>query len=147
MNPSRWVAVAGTAAVLCVVLGFAASLGHGPLPPLPAPWVAPLHLVLALAGFASGRVAARRQAEIEARRAEYLGDPHATKGERETAFKDAERDLRFAHMALIGAPLALGYWLAYELAPGAPPWGRALPASALVGYGLSLLVGGRRDRG
>jgi len=137
------VTVAGTAAILFVVLGFVASLGHGPLPPLPVASVSPLHVVLAVAGFAAGRLAARRQAEIEARRAEYLQDPHATKGERETAHKDAERDLRFAHMALVGAPLALGYWLAYELAPGAPPWGRALPAAALIGYGLSLLWGRR----
>jgi hypothetical protein len=142
---SRLVAIAGPVAILFVVLGFFASLGHGPLPPLPAALAAPLHGVLVALGAGAGVAAGRRQAEIDAQRFEYLRDPHATKAERELAHKDAERTLRFAHLALVGAPLALGYWLAYELAPGAPPWARALPASPLAGYGLSLLLGRRRS--
>ena len=144
MSPARLVSLAGPLAILFLVLGFLASLGHGPLPPLPAALVLPLHAALAGLGALAGIVAGRRQVEIDARRFEYAQDPHATKGERELAHKEAERAIRSAHTALIGAPLALGYWLAYEFAAGAPPWARALSASALVGYALALLLGRRR---
>ena len=143
MSLSRLVGIAGPVAILFVVVGFFASIGHGPLEPLPATLAAPLHGVLAALGAAAGVAARRRQVEIDTQRFGYLQDPHATKGERELAHKSAERELRLAHVALLGVPLALGYWLAYELPPGAPPFARALPASALVGYGLSLLLGRR----
>lgn len=145
MKLERLVAAAGPAAILFVVIGFFASVGHGPLPPVPHALVVPLHLAIGALGAAAAWIAGRRQVEIDAQRFAYAQDPHATKGERELAHKEAEREIRFAHMALVGVPLALGYWLAYEFAPGAPPWARALPASALVGYGLGLLLGRHRS--
>jgi hypothetical protein len=141
---SRLVSVAGPLAILFLILGFFASLGHGPLPPLPAGLVVPLHVALGILGALAGVAAGRRQIEIDAQRFEYAQDPHATKGERESAHKEAELQIRSTHMALIGAPLALGYWLANEFAPGAPPWARALSASAILGYGAAVLLGRRR---
>lgn len=144
MPLSRVVAAAGPAALLFALLGFFASVGHGPLPPLPPALTLPLHLAIAALGIVAGRVAGRRQVEIDAQRFEYAQDPHATKGERELAHKEAERQIRHAHVALIAVPLGLGYWLAYEFAAGASHWARALPASAFVGYGVALLLGRRR---
>ncbi len=144
MSLSRLVSLAGPLAILFLVTGFLASLGHGPLPPLPAGLVTPLHIGLGILGLLAGVAAGRRQAEIDAERFEYAQDPHATKGERELAHKEAERQIRSAHMTLLGAPLALGYWLANEFASGAPPWARALSASAILGYGIALLLGRRR---
>jgi hypothetical protein len=144
VSAARLVAVAGPIAILCVVLGFLASLGRGPLPPLGAGWVAPLHLTLLALGAAAAWAALRRGAEIDRRRFEYTSDPHATKDERALAHREAERDIRLAHVALAGAPLALGYWLAYEFVPGITPWARALAGSALVGYGVALFLLSRR---
>ncbi len=144
MNAARLVTAAGWSAIPCGVLGFAASLGHGPLPALPASWTWPLHLALLLLGGVAARVAAVRHAELDRARFAYANDPHATKGERELAHKEAERGIRLAHTALVAFPLALGYWLAYEFAPGATAWARALPATALVGFAAGSLVSRRR---
>ncbi len=144
MSLSRVVSIAGTLAIVFLVLGFLASLGRGPLPDLSTGLVWPLHAVLAASGLAAGLAAAKRQVEIDVERFEYAQDPHATRAERELAHKEAERRIRGAHLALLGAPLMLGYWLANEFAPGAPPWARALAASSLAGYGLALLLGRRR---
>lgn len=144
MNAARLVTAAGWGAILCGILGFAASLGHGPLPPVPAGWTWPLHLVILLLGGGAAWVAARRQVELDRERFAFADDPHATKGERELAHKEAERAIRLAHTALLALPLALGYWLAYEFAPDATRWARALPATALIGFAVGSLAARRR---
>ncbi len=144
MSCARLVTLSGWGAVLCGVLGFAASLGHGPLPTVPASWSWPLHLVILLLGGGAAWIAARRQVELDRERFAFADDPQATKGERELAHKEAERAIRLAHTALLALPLALAYWLAYEFAPDATPWARALPATALIGFAAGSLVSRRR---
>jgi hypothetical protein len=137
---ARAVALAGPLALLFAALGFAASVGARLLPPLSGELAGPLHGLLFALGLAAAWAATRRTEEIERRRAEYAGDPHATRLERESAHRDAERDRNAAHRALAAAPLALGFWLAYELEPGVAQWARALPATALAGYGLGAFL-------
>ncbi len=144
MSLARLVTLSGWTAILGGILGFLASLGHGPLPDLGPGWVWPLHLLIFALGCGAARCAALRQAEIDRERFGYANDPMATKGERELAHKEAERAIRLATTALLAGPLGLGYWLAYELAPGSSAWGRALPASALLGFALGTLLARRR---
>lgn len=147
MSFARAVALAGLLALLFAALGFAASVGARLWPPISGDLAGVLHAVLFLLGLAAAWAATRRTEEIERRRAEYTADPHATRLERESAHRDAERDRNAAHRALAAAPLALGFWLAYELEPGVAVWARALPATALAGYGLGAFLLPRWRRG
>lgn len=140
MTFARLVALAGPFAILFAALGFAASVGGHLVPPLPAEAALLLHLALGALGLGAAWAAIRRTEEIERRRAEYVTDPLATKQERETAHREAERERNAAHRALAGAALALGFWLAYALEHGASPWARALPATALAGYGTGMAL-------
>jgi len=140
MSCARAVALAGPVALLFAALGFAASVGARLLPPISGELAGALHALLFLLGLAAAWAASRRTEEIERRRAEYAGEPHATRLERETAHRDAERNRNAAHRALAAAPLALGFWLAYQLEPGVALWARALPATALAGYGLGAFL-------
>jgi hypothetical protein len=135
----RLVRIAGFAGGIFAALGFLASLGRGPLPPLGAEWAGPFHALVAVVGLAAALAAARRSDEIERERFAYATDPHTTRSEKELAHKEAERAIRLAHTALAAAPIALGYWLAYELPQGVTGWGRAQAGSAMIGYGLGML--------
>jgi hypothetical protein len=139
MNLARIVTISGWAAAAFGALGFAASLGRGPLPELPAGAVVPLHAVLLALGCAAAVAAARRGEEIDRERFDYAADPHATRDEIKEAHREAERRHKVTFTALVAAPLLLGYWLAYEL-PAGLALGRALPAAPLVGFGLGVLL-------
>jgi len=139
MSLRSWITTCGWLAIVFGGLGFAASVGHGLLPPLPLELVAPLHLLLAALGLGAATIASRYGVEIDRERFSYAEDPHATRDERLLAHREAEREHRRSMTAMVAAPLALGYWIAYEFPPG-EPWARALPVSALVGVGFGLLL-------
>jgi hypothetical protein len=143
MKLEKIVTVSGWAAAAFGALGFAASLGHGPLPDLPAAAVVPLHLGLLALGAGAALAAERRGEEIDRERFQFAGDPQATRDEIREAHHEAERRHKVAYTALAAAPLLLGYWLAYEM-PAGVPLGRALPVAPLVGFGLGLLIARRR---
>lgn len=139
MSLARVVTISGWAAAVFGALGFAASLGRGPLPDLPAGAIVPLHAVLLALGVGAALAAARRGDEIDRERFEFAGDPQVTRDEVREAHREAERRHKVTFTALAAAPVLLGYWLAYEL-PAGLPLGRALPAAPLVGFGLGLLL-------
>jgi len=140
----RIVTACGWVAPLFALLGFLASIGHGVLPPLAAALVGPLALLLTAGGAAAAWIGNRRGLEIDRERFAFVEDPLATRDERKLAHQEAERQHRLSMTALVAAPLALGYWLAYEL-PRELRWAPALPAAVLVGFGLALV--GLRLRG
>jgi len=139
MSGERMVSIVGWSAAAFGVLGFAASIGHGPLPDLPAGLALPLHAVLLALGFLAALAAARRSAEIDRDRFEHVVEPHVTHDEIRLAHREAERAHRIAWTAFGAAPTLFAYWLAYEFPPGAP-LALALPASPMVGYGLGTLA-------
>jgi hypothetical protein len=142
MPLARVVTACGWIAGICAGLGFAASLGSGVLPPLPAGLTWPLHALFGLAGTAAAVLAARRAAEIDRERFEYANDPLATRDEVREAHREAERRHRMAWTALAAAPLLAAYWLAYEL-PAGYPAARALPVAPLAGLALGTLLARR----
>jgi hypothetical protein len=135
----RIVSFCGWIAPLFALLGFAASIGHGILPTLPSALVLPLALLLAAGGAATAWIGHRRGVEIDQERFAFVEDPHATRDERKLAHQEAERQHRLSMTALAAAPLALGYWLAYQL-PRALRWAPALPAAALIGFAAVLVT-------
>lgn len=144
MSGDRLVGVCGWAAAVFGVLGFAASLGRGLLPDLPAAATVPLHLVMLALGVAAALLATWRATAIDRERFLYASDPQATREEVKLAHREAERKHKVTTLTLVLAPVLLAYWLAYEL-PAEVRLARALPASPLVGFGLGLLLG-RRQR-
>jgi hypothetical protein len=145
MRGAWLVPVAGWSAAVFGVLGFAASLGHGPLPELPAALTVPIAVFLLLLGVGAAVAAGRVGREIDRERFHYASDPHATRDEVKLAHREAERRHRVTHTALAAAPILLGYWLAYEL-PAGFALGRAVPAAPLIGFGIGLFWGrGRGD--
>jgi hypothetical protein len=126
-----------------IVLGFLASLEIWLLPPLGAGWTALFHPLLLALGAAGGTVAARRGRELDEARWQVADDPLATRGEREHAHREAERERRLAATALLAGPVFLGYWLLYQTGPaGFPSW--LLPGSALAGYFTAFVLANRR---
>ena len=132
-----------TAGVSCL-LGFLTAGGCGPLPlaePSSAAWIHPL---LLLVGALAGWAAELRFDEIDHERWEIVGDAHLTKGEREYAHKEAERQRRAAGTAFVAAPLGLSFWFAYQF-QGKFQWPDVTPAdflmlTPLLAFGLSLLI-------
>ena len=136
--------VSWAAAVAGVLLGLAASGGYT-LFPVGSPrlgwWFLPLVLAL---GVAAGLACIRRVREIDAGRWELVRDPTITKGERELAHGEAERERRLAGIAFLAGPFMVAYWLLYQLTPNEVEMGPAfLLFGALVGYVLGLAVGNR----
>jgi hypothetical protein len=143
MSLARVVTACGWAAGVFAVLGFAASLGRGPLPELPGALTAPLAAILLLAGGGAALLAGRRGIEIDRERFLYASDPHATSDEVKEAHREAERRHKMTWTALAAAPILAGYWLAYEL-PAGNPAARALPVAPLAGFALGLILARRR---
>ncbi len=129
----------GWAAVVFALLGLSASLGHGWLSPLPGSLVVPLHLILVAAGIAAAWLGSRRATAIDRERFTFVADPQVTRHEIKLAHQEAEHKHRWSMTAVLAAPLALGYWLAYEF-PDDAALARALPAAALVGVALGILA-------
>lgn len=135
---------AAIVAVAALVLGFLASIGLSPVPPLGslaeiAFW--PVSVLLALAGLAGGILTVARGREIDRVRWELVEDPLMTSGEREYAHKEAERQRRWAGTVFFAAPVALSYWVAYLLQAGTDrPASPLLALVPLSGYLAGLLA-------
>lgn len=136
---AAWVAVGG------LLLGFLASIDLLLLP-RGAPGLAwAIHPVLLLLGAAGGVATNLRGRQLDRRRWEILAEPLLTDMERETAHHDAERERRWASIWFLAAPLALGYWAAYQLTPTgeARVVTYALPVTALLAFAAGLLLANR----
>lgn len=133
--------VAALVAVVSGLLGLATSVGCLALPPLASGWVWVLHPALLLLGLGGGWATVLRGREIDRRRWEIVEDPQLTRGEREYAHREAERQRRLAGTAYLAAAVFLGYWLAYHLG-GGHGWVPAilLAVSPLVAYAAGLLL-------
>lgn len=142
--------VAATAAGVGLLLGFLASVGFRPFPPLDRTGLWVVALLLLAAGAGGGVATVLRALEVDRRRWEVVEDPLITSGEREYAHKEAERERRWAGIVFFTAPVALAYWAAYQVSPGAalgaPPLLAGIPlAGYLAGLGAAHLWR-RRDR-
>jgi hypothetical protein len=137
----RFQTAAAVAAVAALVLGFLASIGVRPFPPLSRLGLWVVAALLLAIGVAGGLATVARAREIDRRRWEVVEDPLITSGEREYAHKEAERERRWAGVVFFAAPIALGYWAGYQLgadvALAAPPLLAAVP---LAGYLAGLLT-------
>lgn len=142
MSLERLVVVASWIAVVCAALGLAASVGSGLLPELPGSLTVPLQVALLGLGIGAAFAAALRQRQIDGERFRWANEPGATRDEVKNAHEEAERRLKLAYTALGAAPLALAYWLAYEL-PDEIRLARALPVAPLLGFGLGTLLARR----
>ena len=99
-------------AIVCGALGLATATGCPVLPPGDPGAVAWLHpLVIGVAAVA-GLCFSLRAREIDAERWRVVDDSTITKGEREYAHKEAEREKKAAGVVFLMAPLTLGFWLA-----------------------------------
>jgi hypothetical protein len=130
----------------CFLVGFLASIGIFLLPfPGGLDLALPLHLLLGLAGAVAGAATAVRGRQIDRRRWEILEDPLLTDGERELAHREAERQRRVSGTVFLLAPVALGYWAAYQLAGdgGGSPAAYLLTASPMLGFVVGLLAANR----
>jgi hypothetical protein len=144
----RWQRISLTVAGVACLLAFLTAGGCSPLPegpPAAAAWFHPFFLVL---GIAAGVASVLRFREIDHHRWEVVGDPHLTKGEREWAHKEAERQRRFAASAYLAAPLGLSFWLAYQFQgrfqlPDVSP-ADVLMLTPLLGFFAGLLWAQRR---
>jgi hypothetical protein len=127
------------AAVVGLAVGFLASIGLRVFPLLGRGGFWIVVALLLLAGLGGGVATVVRAREIDRRRWEAVDDPLITKGEREYAHKEAERERRWAGIVYFTSPIALGYCAAYHLGPGAvenaPALLSLLPLAAyVVGY-------------
>lgn len=127
------------AAIAGLAIGFLASIGLRIFPLLDRAGFWTVVTLLLLAGLGGGVATVVRAREIDRRRWEAVDDPLITKGEREYAHKEAERERRWAGIVYFTSPIALGYCAAYHLGAGAaenaPALLSLLPlASYLVGY-------------
>ena len=122
----RFQKVALWVAVGCATMGFLTSTGCQMLPDAPRQALLILHPLLFAFGDVFGVAAHRRSEEVDRERWEIVEDPLLTSGERDWAHKNAERKRRAAGTAFLAAPLALGYWLAHQIA------GRGLAADLLA---------------
>jgi hypothetical protein len=134
-----WVTVAA------FLVGLLASIGVYLLPPGDPAIALALHPVLGLLGAAGGAATAVRGRQIDKRRGEILEDPLLTDGERQTAHREAERERRVAGTIFLLAPVALGYWSAYQLAgeEGGTLMTYLLGVSPMLGFVLGLLAANR----
>ena len=131
-------------AVVAALLGLATASGCAPGLDLPRGAVALLHpLLLALGGLA-GWAASRRMAEIDAERWRVASDPDLTSGERQYAHRHAESRRRWAALALLGAPLMIGYCASGEIEAARESLAaQLLGITALAGGILGLILGRR----
>ncbi len=139
------VLVSGAAAVL----GLLASVGVRLLPMVPAGALAWLSAALGILGAAGGAATVARGEEIDRRRWEIVADSQLTKGEREYAHREAERERRFAATAFFAAPVLLGYWMASQVDVSSAPLAvmqLGLPplAGFAAGLGVAQLMSKRR---
>ncbi|HVR28585.1 MAG TPA: hypothetical protein VMS86_03540 [Thermoanaerobaculia bacterium] len=130
--------VAVVVAVVCGVLGFTTATGCRVLPPGDPGAAAWLHPLVLLAGAGSGLLFSLRAREIETERWRVVDDSTITKGEREYAHREAEREKKAAGVAFLMAPLALGFWLASHLRGERLTAAELLSLTPLLGFLLGM---------
>jgi hypothetical protein len=134
-------------AVVAGALGLATSAGCPPVRLGDPAWAWALHPLLLAAGAAAGMATLLRGRDIDRRRWEIVEEPRLTKGEREYAHKEAERQRRHSATIFLLGPVLLGYWLAFQFRGQREHFlSDLLILSPLVGY-LAGLLGGRRFKG
>ncbi len=147
MRIERLEKVALWVAGLCGVLGILTSGGCLHLPTVPRAALGLLHPLLLAAGAVCGWAVVVRDRAIDRRRWQVVEDDQLTSGEREWAHKEAERQRRRAGISFVGAPLILGYWLAYQVeGAGRLLAAQLLPVTALVGAVIGLIASRLHDR-
>ena len=141
----RWaLRVAGVAALL----GLATASGCAPGLDLPRPSLWVLHPLLLVLGGLAGWVASRRMTEIDRERWRIARDPDLTSGELQYAHRHAESRRRWAALALLGAPLMIGYCASGEIEASIESLAaQLLGITALAGGILGLLLGRRPEDG
>lgn len=106
-----------------------------------------LHPLLLLLGAGAGIVTILRGVEIDRNRWEIVNDSSITKGEREYAHKEAERQRRVAGTLFLLGPVLLALWFAYQLRGDGPELvADLLIITPLVGFLAGILYGRRFDR-
>lgn len=134
-------------AALFAGLGLATATGCPAMPSASPHWAWLLHPLLLAAGIGGGLAAARRGAEIEDRRWEVVEDLRLTRGEREYAHKEAERQRRLASVVFLLTPICGGYWLSYLLRQESGSLlTNLLMVTPLPGFLVGLLLGRRWER-
>jgi hypothetical protein len=121
------------AAGLSLLFGFLASIGARIFPLLTAAGFRAVAGLLAVAGIGGGLATVARARAIDRRRWHVVEDLLLTSGEREYAHKEAERERRWAGTVFLTAPVAIGYWSAYQV-PATIDTGMALGLLPLAGY-------------
>ena len=128
--------------VLCALLGLATSSGCAVFPkgPPEAAWI--LHPLLLLLGVAAGVVTHLRTRDIDRKRWRIVQDTTLTKGEVEYAHREAESARRISSTVFLGAPLALGFWMAYQFrSEDRRTAADLLVMTPLLGYLLGYFIG------
>jgi hypothetical protein len=102
-------------AIVCGALGLLTATGCPVLPPGDPGAAAWLHPLMILVGSISGFCFSIRARQIDAERWRVVDDSTITKGEREYAHREAEREKKSSGIVFLMAPLTLGFWLASHL--------------------------------
>ena len=135
-------------AVAAALLGLATASGCVPGVGLPPASVVVLHPLLLLLGAGAGWLASRRMVEIDEERWRVASDPDLTSGERQYAHRHAESRRRWAALALLGAPLMIGYCSSGQIEASAESLAaQLLGITALTGGIVGLIVGRRMEGG
>ena len=132
--------VALVAAFAWGALGIATATGCPVLPPGDsgaAVWLHPLLIALAAV---SGLCFSLRAREIDGERWRIVDDSTITRGEREYAHREAERERKVAGVVFLMAPLTLGFWLASHLRGERLTAAELLSLTPLVGFLLGMGV-------
>ena len=135
-------------AIVCGALGLATSTGCPVLPESGGDPVAPLHGLVILVGSLAGVIVTYRTRRIDEERWRAVADPVLTKGEREYAHGEAEREKKTAGIVFVMGPLTLGFWMAYHFGQEeAITAADFLTVTPLAGFGVGLAVGSWLNRG
>ena len=135
-------------AIVAAVLGLATASGCAPGLDLPRGALGLLHPLLFVVGVLAGWAASRRMGEIDRERWRVARDPDLTRGEREYAHRHAEARRRNAALALLGAPLLIGYCSSSEIVDSTGSLAaQLLGITALAGGILGLIIGRRLEGG
>ncbi len=139
----RWALRVASVAAL---LGLATASGCAPGLGLPRPSLWLLHPLLFVLGGLAGWAANRRMSEIDGERWRIARDPNLTSGELQYAHRHAESRRRWAALALLGAPLMIGYCTSGHIEASSDSLAaQLLGITALAGGILGLLLGRRPE--
>jgi hypothetical protein len=127
-------------AIGCGVIGLMTATGCpvlAPGDPGAAAWLHPLVMVVgAVAGFCFSL----RARQIDAERWRVVDDSTITRGEREYAHREAEREKKSAGIVFLMAPLTFGFWLASHLRGERVSAADLLSVTPLLGFLLGMGV-------